>query len=185
MHMNKNMKSKIMNSKDIIITRDNASKKITNYWHIIRTENVLPKKQVAAGKYSGYDLKELYNQILQYTEARVIAKGMLNSINMGIKTFNKEDFKKTHYYTIYMACEKKEQLAQLKMVLLKCINPATKAAAGKLGLGKREVFSHAKISSMISKTQLEINELQAKIDKFNESASIETIDDAIEIAMAA
>lgn len=183
--MNKNMKSKTLNSKDIIIARDNASKTITKYWHIIRSENVLPKKQVAAGKYSGYDLKELYNQILQYTETRVMAKGMLNSINMGIKTFNKEDFKKTHYYTIYMACEKKEQLAQLKMILPKCINPAVKAAAGSKGTGKREIFSSAKISSMINKTQLEINELQAKIDSFNEKATIDTVDTAIELAIAA
>ena len=183
--MTKNMKSKILNSKDIILTRDNASKEITKYWHLIRTENVLPKKQVEAGKYSGLDLKELYNRILQLTDARVFAKGMLNSINMGITTFDKNEFKKTHYYTIYMACEKKEQLAQLKMVLLKCINPAVKSAAGIKGTGKREVFSHAKISSMINKTQLEINELQAKIDKFNENASISVNDDSIDLVIAA
>lgn len=180
-----NIKSKILNSKDIIIARDNASKDITKYWHIIRSENVLPTKQIAAGKTSGYDLKELYNRILQLTNARVMAKGMLNAINMGIKNFNKEDFKKTHYYNIYMACEKKEQLCQLKMILPKCINPATKAAAGAKGTGKREIFSHAKISSMISKTQLEINALQAKIDSFNESATITTTDDDINIAIAA
>lgn len=183
--MTKNMKSKILNSKDIITIRDNASKNITNYWHIIRSENVLPKKQIEAGQYSGYDLKELYNRILQLTDARVMAKGMLNSINMGIKTFNKEDFKKTHYYTIYMACEKKEQLAQLKMILNKCINPATKAAAGIKGTGKREIFSYAKISSLINKTQLEINKYQAKIDEFNKTASIETEDGDIDIAIAA
>lgn len=183
--MNKNMKSKTLNSSDIIIARDNASKEITKYWHYIRSENVLPKKQIAAGKCSGYDLKELYNRIMQLTDARVYAKGMLNSINMGITTFDKEEFKKTHYYTIYMACEKKEQLAQLKMVLQKCINPAVKSAAGIKGTGKREIFSHAKISSMINKTQLEINELQAKIDKFNENAQIIINDDTIDLAIAA
>ena len=102
---------------------------------------------------------------------------MLNAINNGIKKFDFEEAKKTHYYTIYAACEKKEQLAHWEEILKKStINPATKAKAGIKGTGKIEIFTSAKIASIKKKLQLEINKLDADIAKFNDTAELETSD---------
>ena len=61
------MKSnKKLNAKDIIITRTKLDNKIKNYWAIIKSENVMSKKAIAAGIGSGYDLKVIHNQILHY-----------------------------------------------------------------------------------------------------------------------
>ena len=104
-------------------------------------------------------------------------KLMLNAINNGIKKFDFEEAKKTHYYTIYAACEKKEQLAHWEEILKKStINPATKAKAGIKGTGKIEIFTSAKIASIKKKLQLEINKLDADIAKFNDTAELETSD---------
>lgn len=107
--MNKN-KSMKLSSKDIIIARDNICKTKTKYWRIIRSENVISKKAKAAGMGSGFDLTQLHNEILQMSNTLIKIKLMLNAINNGIKEFNFEEAKKTHYYTIYAACEKKSNL---------------------------------------------------------------------------
>lgn len=104
--MNKSMK---LTSKDIIAQRDNICKTKTKYWRIIKAENVMTKKAKAAGMGSGFDLKALHNQILQMSDKLIKIKLMLNAINNGITTFNFEEAKKTHYYTIYLACEKKSK----------------------------------------------------------------------------
>lgn len=171
--MNKN-KSMKLSSKDIIITRDNICKTKTKYWRIIRSENVMSKKAKAAGMGSGFDLNRLHNEILQMSETLIKIKLMLNAINNGITKFNYEDAKKTHYYTIYAACEKKEQLAHWEEILKKnTINPATKAKAGAKGTGKIETFTSAKIAAIKKKLTLEINKLDADIAKFNDSAELE------------
>ena len=171
--MNKN-KSMKLSSKDIIIARDNICKTKTKYWRIIRSENVISKKAKAAGMGSGFDLTQLHNEILQMSNTLIKIKLMLNAINNGIKEFNFEEAKKTHYYTIYAACEKKEQLAHWEEILKKnTINPATKAKAGTKGTGKIETFTSAKITAIKKKLTLEINKLDADIAKFNDSAELE------------
>ncbi len=180
--MNKT-KSMKLNSKDIIIARDNICKTKTKYWRIIRSENVMTKKAKLAGMGSGFDLNQLYNQITQMSDTLIKIKLMLNAINNGITKFNFEDAKKTHYYTIYAACEKKEQLAHWEEILKKStINPATKAKAGAKGTGKIEIFSSAKITSIKKKLQLEINKLDADIAKFNGEAELEIDGDFDDIA---
>lgn len=174
--MNKSMK---LTSKDIIAQRDNICKTKTKYWRIIKAENVMTKKAKAAGMGSGFDLKALHNQILQMSDKLVKIKLMLNAINNGITKFNFEEAKKTHYYTIYLACEKKEQLAQWDEILTKhTINPATKAKAGVKGTGKIEIFTSAKIASIKKNLQLEINKLDADIAKFNDNTTLEITDDS-------
>lgn len=168
------MKSnKKLNAKDIIITRTKLDNKIKNYWAIIKSENVMSKKAIAAGIGSGYDLKTLHNQILQMIEQRIKLKGMLQSLNMGITTFKYDDFKKTHYYTIFKAGELKEQKTKWGEIIKKCINPTEKSKKGLKGTGKREIFSSAKITSIMNNLQLEINKYDAKIIKFNEETAIE------------
>lgn len=162
-----------MNSKDIIIARKKLDETITKYWHIIKTENVMPTKAVKAGIGSGLDLKELYNQITQMAETRIKLKLMLNAINNGISSFNYEDEKKKHYYTIFAACEEKEKIAHWKDIIKKTIDPKEKARKGLKGTGKREIFTSAKITSLINSIQLTINNLDTKIEEYNNKTSID------------
>lgn len=162
-----------MNSKDIIIARKKLDETITKYWHIIKTENVMSSKAVKMGVGSGLDLKELYNQITQMSETRIKLKLMLNAINNGITSFNYEDEKKKHYYTIFAACEEKEKLAHWKDIIKKTIDPKEKARKGVKGTGKREVFTSAKITSLINTLQLNINNLDTKIEEYNNKTSID------------
>ena len=162
-----------MNSKDIIIARKKLDETITKYWHIIKTENVMSNKAVQKGVGSGLDLKELYNKILQMSETRIKLKLMLNAINNGVSTFNYEDEKKKHYYTIFAACEEKEKLAHWKEIIKKTIDPKEKARKGMKGTGKREIFSSAKITQLINDLQLRINNLDTKIEEYNNKTSIE------------
>ena len=162
-----------MNSKDIIIARKKLDETITKYWHIIKTDNVMSNKAVKAGVGSGLDLKELYNQITQMSETRIKLKLMLNAINNGITTFNYADEKKKHYYTIFAACEEKEKLAHWKDIIKKTIDPKEKARKGAKGTGKREIFTSAKITSLINELQLSINKYDTNIEEYNNKTSID------------
>lgn len=162
-----------MNSKDIIIARKKLDKTITDYWHIIKTENVMSNKALKAGMGSGYDLKELYNKITQMAETRIKLKLMLNAINNGVSSFNYEEEKKKHYYTIFAACEEKEKIAHWKDIIKKTIDPKEKARKGLKGTGKREVFTSAKITQLINDIQLRINKHDANIESYNEKTTIE------------
>lgn len=170
--MIKSIKTK-MNSKDIIIARKKLDKTITDYWHIIKTENVMSNKAVKAGVGSGYDLKELYNKITQMAETRIKLKLMLNAINNGVSSFNYEEEKKKHYYTIFAACEEKEKIAHWKDIIKKTIDPKLKARKGLKGTGKREIFTSAKITQLINDIQLSINKYDANIETYNNKTSIE------------
>ena len=162
-----------MNSKDIIIARKKLDENITKYWHIIKTENVMSNKAIKNGMGSGFDLKELYNQITQMSNTRIKLKLMLNAINNGVSSFNYEEEKKKHYYTIFAACEEKEKVAHWKEIIKKTIDPKEKARKGMKGTGKREIFSSAKITSLINNLQLNINNLDAKIEDYNNKTSID------------
>jgi len=167
------MKKTTMNSKDIIIARKKLDETITKYWHIIKTENVMSTKAVKMGIGSGLDLKELYNKITQMSETRIKLKLMLNAINNGTFTFDYEEEKKKHYYTIFAASEEKEKIAHWKDIIKKTIDPKEKARKGIKGTGKREIFTSAKITSLMNAIQLNINKYDAEIEKYNNKTSIE------------
>lgn len=166
-----NKKSTKLNSANIISIRKNLDVTINKYWKIIRAENLMSKKAVAAKQGSGLDLKSLYNQIMQMTEKRIIIKGILVALNNGITTFSYEDFKKTNNYSIFAACEAKEAIAQLKMV--KTLDPSTKAKKGLKAMPKREIFSSAKIAQLIHEHQLLANKFNSNLEKFNNDTSVE------------
>ena len=166
-----NKKSIKLNSANIISIRKNLDVTINKYWKIIRAENLMSKKAVAAKQGSGLDLKSLYNQIMQMTEKRIMIKGILVALNNGITTFSYEDFKKTNNYSIFAACEAKEAIAQLKMV--KTLDPSTKAKKGLKAMLKREVFSSAKIAQLIHEHQLLANKFNSNLEKFNNDTSVE------------
>lgn len=166
-----NKKSMKLNSANIISIRKNLDVTINKYWKIVRAENLMSKKAVAAKQGSGLDLKSLYNQIMQMTEKRIMIKGILVALNNGITTFSYEDFKKTNNYSIFAACEAKEAIAQLKMV--KTLDPSTKAKKGLKAMPKREVFSSAKIAQLIHEHQLLANKFNSNLEKFNNDTSVE------------
>ena len=166
-----NKKSIKLNSANIISIRKNLDVTINKYWKIIRAENLMSKKAVAAKQGSGLDLKSVYNQIMQMTEKRIMIKGILVALNNGITTFSYEDFKKTNNYSIFAACEAKEAIAQLKMV--KTLDPSTKAKKGLKAMPKREVFSSAKIAQLIHEHQLLANKFNSNLEKFNNETSVE------------
>lgn len=170
-YMKKSMK---LNSANIIAIRKNLDANINKYWRIIRAENLMSKKAVAAKQGSGLDLKGLYNQIMQMTEKRIMIKGILVALNTGVTTFSYEDFKKTNNYSIFAACEAKEAIAQLKMI--KTLDPSTKAKKGLKAMPKREVFSSAKIAQLIHEQQLLANKFDANLEKFNNETSVEITD---------
>lgn len=104
-------KSIKLNSGKIISIRKDIDAKKKKYWNIIRTTNLLSKKEIK-NNFRTHDLKELYNEITQMSEKLVYIKGMLFYLNMGETFFDKEKFKKTNNYNIFMACEMKEAIAQ-------------------------------------------------------------------------
>lgn len=164
-------KSIKLNAANILSLKKKIDSEITKFSHIIRDENVLSKKAKAAGMCSGYDLKALYNTIQQMREKRIMLKGMIQYLNMGITTFNKNDFKKTNYYAIFSACEAKEDITLLKMI--KTLNPQLKAQKGKKNIGSTETFSKEKIAQLIHDQQLNANKFDKMLADFNTGATIE------------
>lgn len=163
-------KSIKLNSGKIINIRKDIDAKKKKYWKIIRATNLLSNKEIKNG-FRTHDLKELYNEITQLAEKLVLVKGMLFYLNMGITTFDKEAFKKTNNYSIFMACEMKEIIAQLKMV--PTLDPKTKSQKGLKSIGKSEVFTSAKIVALIKDLQLKANKYDADMDKFNNETEID------------
>ena len=162
-------KSIKLNSGKIITMRDDINSKKKKYWSYIKAENLLSKKEIKNG-YRTHDLKELYNEITQMAEKLVYIKGMLFYLNMGETTFDKEKFKKTNNYSIFMACELKEQIAQLKMI--PTLDPKTKAQKGLKAMSKEEVFTSAKIAALIKDLQLKANKFDTDMENFNNKTEI-------------
>lgn len=163
-------KSIKLNSGNIINIRKSIDEKKKKYWKLIKTTNCLSKKEIKQG-FRTHDLKALYNEITQLSEKLVYIKGMLFYLNMGITSFDKEEFKKTNNYSIFMACEMKEAIAQLKMV--PTINEKLKASKGLKAIGKDEVFTSAKIAALIKDLQLKANKFDAAMEKFNNETEID------------
>ena len=178
-------KSIALNSSNIINIRKKLDTEINKSWRIIRNENIMSTKDAKAGLGSGKDMKALYNLITQLTEKRIMIKGMLQCLNMGITKFDYEEFKKSNNYSIFAACEAKEAIAQLK--LIPTINPTEKAKKGKKGTGKKEGMSSAFIASKIHNHQLEADKHDAAMEKFNKETSIDinSICDEFESYLAA
>lgn len=171
LYMTKSIK---LNSGKIIAMRDDINAKKKKYWSYIKAENLLSKKEIKAGLRT-HDLKSLYNEITQMADKLIYIKGMLFYLNMGITTFNMEEFKKTNNYSIFAACEAKEAICQLKMI--PTLDQKTKAQKGLKNIGKDEVFTSAKIASLIKTLQLQANKYDTNMENFNNNTEL-SIDDA-------
>jgi hypothetical protein len=166
-------KSIKLNSSKIIAIRKEIDDKKKKYWSYIKSENLMSKKEIKNG-FRTHDLKGLYNEITQMADKLVYIKGMLMYLNMGITTFNAEEFKKTNNYNIFMACEAKEAICQLKMI--PTLDQKTKAQKGLKAMHKDEVFTSAKIAALIKDLQLQANKYDSNMEKFNDGTDI-TLDD--------
>lgn len=181
-----NKKSINLDINALIAYRDNICKTKTKYWHIIKTENVISKKDKKAG-FGKYDLATLHNQIMQMSETLIKIKLMINMINMNTDiskpiSFDFEEAKKSHYYNIFKASELKEQFTHWDDIQKKAtINPAIKAKAGAKGTGKIETFSFQKIKAMKDKLQLAINDTDKKIADYNNKAILTITDGEIDM----
>lgn len=162
-------KSIKLNSGKIIAIRKDIDAKKKKYWGYIKSENLMSKKEIKNG-FRTHDLKNLYNEILQMSNKLVYIKGMLFYLNMGITKFNTEDFKKTNNYSIFMACEMKEAIAQLKMI--PTLDQKTKAQKGLKAMHKDEVFTSAKIAALIKDLQLKANKYDTEMENFNNNTEI-------------
>ena len=158
-------------AKDIINIREEICKKKKDYWTNIRNTNLLSTKEVKEG-YRKYDLKSLYNEIMQMSDKLVYIKGMLAALNMGQTKFDKDAFKKTNNYSIFMYTEYMEAIAQLKMI--PTLDPATKAKKGGAAkMGKNEVFTSAKIASLIKELNLKAIKFKNNLETFNTNTEID------------
>ena len=167
-------KSIKLNSGNIINMLDNINAKKKKYWSYIKAENLMSKKEIK-NNYRTHDLKALYNEITQMADKLVYIKGMLFYLNMGITDFDEDAFKKTNNYSIFMACELKEQIAQLKMI--PTLDPKTKAQKGLKAINKDEVFTSAKIATLIKDLHLKANKFDTNMENFNNNTEI-TIKDS-------
>lgn len=167
-------KSIKLNSGNIIKERDKINSTKKKYWGYIKQENLLSKKEIKAG-YRTHDLKSLYNEITQMAEKLVYIKGMLMYLNMGVTNFDKASFKKTNNYSIFMACEMKEAICQLKMI--PTLDAKTKSQKGLKNIPKDEVFTSAKIAALIKDLSLKANKFDSEMEKFNNNTKI-TLDES-------
>ncbi len=166
--MTKSIKFK---AKNIINIREEICKKKKDYWINIRNTNLLNTKEVKNG-YRKYDLKALYNEIMQMSNKLVYIKGMLAALNTGATTFDKNAFEKTNNYNIFMATEIKEAIAQLKMV--PTIDPVAKSKKGGAAkMGKSEVFTSAKIAQLIKDLNLKATKYNNNMEEFNTDTDID------------
>lgn len=177
------MKSnKKLNAKNIINTRHTLDSEIARLWTIFKAENTLRKNAVK--HYRLHNLAEVHNQILQKIEYRILIKGILNNLNNGNLKFNAEDFKKTHYYTIFRLQETQEQIVKLNEIRKKAMKPQMKAQKGKANLPFNEVFSYEKLTSLINHLETDVNTYKSKIEKYNDDTEIEITDNSIDDILA-
>lgn len=178
------MKSnKKLNAKNIINTRMSLDSEIKRLWSIIKNENTLRNNEVKACRL--HNLDTIHNQILQKIERRIIIKGILNNLNNGNLKFSADEFKKTHYYTIFRLQETQEQITKLNEIRRKAVKPQLKAQKGKKALGMNEMFSYEKLTSMITHLEKNANMYKTQIEKYNAETEIEITDNSIDDLLAA
>ena len=155
-----------MKSTDIKTKLDKLNKEITNYWHIIRTENIIDN-----GMKRHYDMKALLNVIQTNATDRIQLKMDQLCINLGFK--KRSDFPSESIYPIiFELSEKNEQYVQLG--LIKTIDPNIKMKKGKKKMSINEELTRNYISKLMNNLSLEINGLRKKLSDFNEKAELDT-----------
>ena len=156
----------------IISGRDGLSLSITKYWNIIKSENLIDKRQKR-----NYDLKEVYKKICEMAEQRVIFKLKQQCFNMGMHI--KDLPTDANIINVFKLTELNERKVQLMKI--RTLDPKLKAKKGKRNLTKTEVFTSDLIKKEIQNIDLAINEIKLKMDEFNNRE----LEDATPLAIAA
>lgn len=155
------MKSK---AKNILKKRDELSNNITKYWNIIQVENVVNKNFKRH-----YDLKALYNDILNMCEERSLTKLKALCINMGLFKFNDLPIDNIQL-DIFKLAEYKE--IKVRLGKIRTINPKLKAK-GKKNLNKTEMLTSDWIKARIKDLDIKIIDIEKKIEEFNEAKELD------------
>lgn len=154
-----------MKSNEIIATRDKLSKEITNYWTIIKSENLVEKTHKRM-----YDMKSTLKAIEKKAHERITMKLYLQCINMGYKKAS--DLPATSLFpTIFELSEITEQYVQLG--LIPTLDPSLKSKKGKKNLSKSEELTSQYIKNLRDNLMLKIIELKKKITEYNDNAELD------------
>lgn len=161
-------------AKNILSKRDNFSNTIAKYWNIIMIENVVLRNYKR-----NYDLKELFNEIIELSQKRSMAKFKALCINMGFVKMT--DVPKDNIQLdIFNLAELKE--IKVKLGKIRTINPKLKASKGEKALNKTEILTSNWIKERIKEIDLKITEIEKKISEFNESHELDETESTLELA---
>lgn len=161
-------------AKNILSKRDNFSNTIAKYWNIIMIENVVLRNYKR-----NYDLKALFNEIIELSQKRSTAKFKALCINMGFTKMT--DVPKDNIQLdIFNLAELKE--IKVKLGKIRTINPKLKAAKGKKALNKTEMLTSNWIKERIKEIDLKITEIEKKISEFNESHELDETEPVLQLA---
>lgn len=152
-------------AKTLIAKRDELSSTITKYWNIIKVENKVNRSYTR-----NYDLKALYQSILDMTEQRALIKLKLLCINIGLKKFSDLPVD-CNQYDVFKLSELREQKVQIGYI--KTINPKEKSVKGKKNLKCTEIFTSSWKDARLKELDLSINNLLKKLEEFNDSAEFD------------
>lgn len=162
-------------AKVFIQQRNELSARITKYWNIIKVEN-----KVSRNYSRNYDLKQLYEEILNMTEQRALIKLKILCINMGLKKFSDLPAD-SNQLTIFKLSELNEQKVQIGYI--RTINPKEKALKGKKNMKSTEIFTSSWKESRLKELDLKINNLLKELEEFNESTDFD--DSTVPMSLAA
>lgn len=169
---------KSITSKYIITRRKEISNTITKNWDIIAKYNITPKNLPTKHK-CPYDLKKLIEENIELMEERILLKLYLQCINMGYKKFS-ELPATNNYINIYTLSERSEYLFKLNHI--PTLNKALKRATGKKNMNETEILTSDYINSLKKPLELEIIDLQKKIEDFNNAAELDIEEPAASLA---
>lgn len=164
----------ILTSKYLINKRDELSKEITKYWNIIKAENVVKKEFKR-----NYNIETLYEKIQMMAEERILIKLYLQCINMGITKLSDLP-ENNNYITIFTLREKKEILFHLGKI--PTLDIKIKRKEGKKNMNHTEVFTSSFIAAQIKQLTIAANELEKKLDEFNNKAYLDISSPSKELA---
>lgn len=152
--------SKSKKIKAYIEQRNQLSNDITKHWNIIKVEN-----KVNRNYKRNYDLKALYDSIIEMAEKRALIKLKILLANLGFKKFSALPVDSIQL-DVFRLSELKEQKAQISQI--KTLDPKIKSAQGKNNTKQTEIFSSAWKAARIKELDLQILDLNKKLADYNE-----------------
>jgi hypothetical protein len=141
--------------------RNELTEKISDYWNIIATENVVKKTYIR-----NYDLEKVILTIIELYKRLIIVKLQLQCLNMGIKY---EDLSpEANIRAIYCLGVYRELVVKLNEMKQKhTINENVKRKLGLKNMSVTEALTSSYFRNMIERYTIEVNKYQKLIAEFN------------------